>query len=370
MADRLRALFVNEGALGTGVLGHMRVGETLEARFRDGELDPRFAVLPPMSAATRLAVRQVPGLGHADLDLQTVRWHVAQALRARRIVREKLRQRPEDVLHLHAHTIGFLLRDVMVRVPTLLSVDATVRDWHAMGIWRRTRPYSRAAIAPSLALERRAFAAAAGVLAFTGWTRRAVEQACPSARVVEHHPGVDLVRFRPGPKSPDRPRVLFVGGRFAEKGGNDVLAALGPHAGRELELDLVTPAPVSPPPDVRVHRLGPEDPGLTELYRRADVFCLPTYGDAVPFSVVEAMACGAAVVATPVGAIPELIDGAGRLVPAGDPRALREAVLALAGDAAARSAHGAAGRARCEGRYDAAVQGRRLVEILHDAARR
>jgi glycosyltransferase involved in cell wall biosynthesis len=119
-----------------------------------------------------------------------------------------------------------------------------------------------------------------------------------------------------------------------------------------------------------VHRLGLGDPELRDLYQQADVFCLPTYGDAVPFSVVEAMACGAAVVATPVGAIPELIDGAGRLVPPGDPRALREAVLALAGDAAARSAHGTAGRARCEARYDAVVQGHRLVEILHDAAGR
>jgi glycosyltransferase involved in cell wall biosynthesis len=372
MADRLRALFVNEGALGTGVLGHTRVGDTLETQLERAELDPRFAVLPPMSAATRLAVRQVPGLGHADLDLQTVRWHVAQALRARRLVREELRRRPADVLHLHAHTIGFLLRDVMARVPTVLSVDATVWDWHAMGIWRRTRRYSRAALAPSLELERRAFAAAARVLAFTGWTRRAVERECPSAPVVEHHPGIDVQQFRPGPKDGDRPRVLFVGGRFAEKGGNDLLAAIGPHAGRELELDVVTPDPVAPPPGVRLHRLGPRDAELVELYRRADVFCLPTYGDAAPLSVVEAMACGAAVVATDVGAIRDLVDGGrtGRLVPVGDPRALREAVLALAGDATARAALGAAGRERCEARYDAVVQHRRLAGILQEAARR
>ncbi|MGH2950136.1 MAG: glycosyltransferase family 4 protein, partial [Solirubrobacteraceae bacterium] len=328
----MRALFVNEGALGAGVLGHVRVGETLETHFRGTGVEPRFTVLPPMSAVTRAVVRQVPGLGHADLDLQTLRWHLAQALRARRVVRAELRREPADVLHLHAHTLSFLVPDVMRRIPTLVSLDATVWEWHQMGIWRQPRRHSRAALAPSLALERRALESAARVLAFTRWAREAVERAAPRARVIEHHPGIDLEAFRPAPRASDaRARVLFVGGRFAEKGGHDVLEALGPHAGRELDLDIVTPARIPSRPGVTVQRLGPADPGLLELFRRADVFCLPTYGDAVPLSVVEAMACGAAVVATDVGAMRDLLDDgrAGRLVRAGDPRGLRAAVLAL-----------------------------------------
>ena len=323
MADRLRALFVNEGALGSQVLGHVRVADTLATQMPSLELDARLTLLPPMSRATKLALRQVPGLGRVDLDLLPLRWHVAQGLRARRVVRAELRRRPADVLHVHGHTLSFLMPDLMRRVPTLLSLDATVWDWHSMGIWSRPGRHSRALIAPSLALERRAVAAAARVLAFTRWAREGAERCCPGARVVEHHPGVDLQTFRPAPRVDGAlPRVLFVGGRFAEKGGNDLLTALGPDAGRDLELDIVTQGPVAPWPGVRVHRLGATDPELYELYRRADVFCLPTYGDAVPLSVVEAMASGAAVVSTAVGAIGDLLDGGrvGRLIPAGNPR--------------------------------------------------
>ena len=118
--------------------------------------------------------------------------------------------------------------------------------------------------------------------------------------------------------------MLFVGGRFAEKGGPELLDALGPLIGTRLDLDIVTPARVEERPGLRVHQLSPGDPALAELYQQADVFCLPTRGDAVPFAVLEAMACGAAVVATDVGGIPDLLDGgdAGRLVKVGDGRGL------------------------------------------------
>jgi glycosyltransferase involved in cell wall biosynthesis len=373
MADRLRALFVNEGALGSEVLGHVRVADTLATHMQSVEVDAHFAILPTMSRATKLALRQVPGPGRVDLDLLPLRWHVAQGLRARRVVRAELRRRPADVLHVHGHTLSFLLPDLMRRVPTVLSLDATVWDWHAMGIWSRPGRHSRLLLAPSLALERRAVATAACVLAFTRWARDGVERCCPDARVVEHHPGIDLETFRPAPRvGGGLPRVLFVGGRFAEKGGHDLLAALGPLAGRDLELDIVTPAQVAPRPGVRVHRLGATDPELVELYRRADVFCLPTYGDAVPLSVVEAMASGAAVVAAGVGGIGDLLDGGrvGRLISAGNRRALREAVLALLGDEPARVALTAAARARCEAHYDAAVQVRRLAGLMCEVARR
>src|SRR5439155_16963685 len=145
------------------------------------------------------------------------------------------------------------------------------------------------------------------------------------------------------------------GGRFALKGGHDLIAALEPLLGTDVELDVVTPADVAVRPGLRTHRLDADDPALVDLFQQADVLCLPTYGDAVPLVIVEAMACGTPVVASDGAAIGELLAGeqAGALVRPGDVAGLRAALVALLGDPARRAELGAHGRARCEARYDA-----------------
>ena len=160
--------------------------------------------------------------------------------------------------------------------------------------------------------------------------------------------------------------MLFVGGRFSEKGGDDLLEALGGRLGSEVELDLVTPAALPPREGVRVHRLSASDSALLELYQQADLLCLPTHGDTNPWVLLEAMACATPAVSTGVGAIPEMLDGgrAGVIVPHGDPRALGEALAALLADPQRRAELGRRAREHCEERYDARRQFPLLVERL------
>jgi glycosyltransferase involved in cell wall biosynthesis len=55
----------------------------------------------------------------------------------------------------------------------------------------------------------------------------------------------------------------------------------------------------------------------------ADLVTLPSYSEGHPNVLVEALACGRPVVATPVGGIPEVVDAdCGVLVPVRDPAAL------------------------------------------------
>ncbi len=364
-----RVLFVNEGELGAGdVLGHAASEESLRTRLAASErIEARFAHLSALRGAALLATRSVPLLGGRDLDLQTTRWHAVQSLRARRLVERELERFPADALHVQSHAVSFALGSVMRRVPTFLSVDVTVADWRLMGIWRPVRRHTERTLALSRALERRALADAALVLAWTGWARAAVERLQPAAAVEEFHPGIDLNLFRPGERpAAGAARVLFVGGRFARKGGHDLLAALEGRIGRSVELDIVTPEPVPAREGVRVHRLGIGDPRLVDLHRRADIFCLPSYGDAAPLALLEAMACGAAVVSTSVGAIPELLGhgSAGVVVPPGRPAELAAALDELVESRQGRRELGDAARARCEERYDAVRQAARLVELI------
>jgi glycosyltransferase involved in cell wall biosynthesis len=64
----------------------------------------------------------------------------------------------------------------------------------------------------------------------------------------------------------------------------------------------------------------------------ANVAVLPSRAEALPMFVLEAMAAGVPVVATPVGAVADAIAGAGVVVPVGDDRALVQAISDLLGD--------------------------------------
>jgi glycosyltransferase involved in cell wall biosynthesis len=320
----------------------------------------RFAGLAPMGRAARaLASRPLPLLARVGLDPRTLRWHLVQSLRARRAIAAAVAAERPDVLHVHSQSVALTLGSLMRSTPTAVSVDTTVGDWYSMPAWRPRHRRTAALIAPSQALECRAFERAALVLAWTAWARRAVERAAPRARVIEHHPGIDLARYRPAPRRERTlPRVLFVGGRFAEKGGEDLLAALGEDLGRTVELDIVTPADVPTRPGLRVHRLDPSDPELLDLQQQADIFCLPSYGDAAPWAVLEAMACGTPVLGSDVGGIPDLLDDghAGRIVAHGNRADLAEQLRALLSDGPLRAELATRARTRCEQVYDARRQ--------------
>ncbi len=365
----MRVLFFNEGNLGSHIMGQGQLAQALRTGLPFTEdVQARFAGLSPMGrVASAAASRRLAPLAESGMDFATLRWHLVQSLRTRHALTQELKQWPADVLHVHSHSVTMALGAKLRSLPLALSVDATVRDWSTMPAWRSEHARAELALAPSAALERRTLECAGLTLAWTAWTRAAVERAAPRAQVVEHHPGLDLERYRPAPPVLRlRPRVLFVGGRFVEKGGEDLLAALGEQIGETVDVDLVTPAEVAPRRGLRVHRLGPSDPQLLELQQQADLFCLPTHGDAVPWAVLEAMACGTPVLSTRIGAIPDLLDDgrAGALIAHGDRRALREALDVLLADAPARDQLAARARERCEQRYDARRQVPKLIEQL------
>lgn len=99
---------------------------------------------------------------------------------------------------------------------------------------------------------------------------------------------------------------------------------------------------------------------VAQYYQAATLYVAPTRYETFGYTILEAMACGLAVVSTRVGAVPELVaDGVtGLLVPYGDSVALAEAINALLGDSERRERMGqnAREKALAEFRLDDIVE--------------
>jgi glycosyltransferase involved in cell wall biosynthesis len=141
-------------------------------------------------------------------------------------------------------------------------------------------------------------------------------------------------------------RLLFVGQLIPQKGVAVLLKSLPLILqAEEVEVSLVYQNPFLEAKlrrlvaqlgiDQRVHFLGFKSAyELADLYQQADLFVLPTYAEALPTVVTEAMLCGLPVVASNVAGIPEQVGSAGRLVPPGDIEGLAGAVLCSINDLA------------------------------------
>ncbi len=130
------------------------------------------------------------------------------------------------------------------------------------------------------------------------------------------------------------PRVLLVGATPNDR------ASLARAAAREGVSEALAYAPALEPAR------------LAALLRGARAALLPVLSDAAGLAAIEALACGTPVVATAVGALPELIGAAGLLVEARDPNRLAVALRAawLDDTVHARIAAAAATRAAAEQR--------------------
>ncbi|WP_199805709.1 glycosyltransferase family 4 protein [Bradyrhizobium lablabi] len=101
------------------------------------------------------------------------------------------------------------------------------------------------------------------------------------------------------------------------------------------------------------------------LLHDANILVLPSLSENLPMSVIEALAHGAAVICTPVGALPDIIEHekTGLFVEPGDAEGLASALGRLIEDPGLRRRLGEAGRSLHRSRLDIEVCAERLVAI-------
>ena len=114
-----------------------------------------------------------------------------------------------------------------------------------------------------------------------------------------------------------------------------------------------------------------DQPAASALCASADILVLPSHAEGLAMSVLEGLAHGLAVVATPVGAHAEVIvpEQSGLLAPPGDVAALAAALARVIGDAALRERLRTGARQRFVDRFDVRSYSARLVRLHADLLR-
>jgi glycosyltransferase involved in cell wall biosynthesis len=202
-----------------------------------------------------------------------------------------------------------------------------------------------------------AFRRVSRIIAVSEELRRfAISHGVAAEKVVTIPNGIDQSIFHPRNRtrsrekygiSPNRKAIVSAGEFIQAKGHQDVAQAVRELVAEGVDAELLivgTTARGGPNYETTLKRFvrnlhlgdrirfvgwaGREE--MAELLSAADVFCLASYTEGWPNVVHEAQACGAPVVATRVGAIPEMIPSTeyGLIVPVKDVPALVRALRA------------------------------------------
>jgi glycosyltransferase involved in cell wall biosynthesis len=247
--------------------------------------------------------------------------------------------------------------------------------------------FPRAWMSPLRLLLPRGARRAAAVVTGSRSVAEAIAERCriPIERIVLTGYGVDRTRFAPPEPAHAgevrrrlglaRPYLLQLGLLEPRRGFDLSLAAVRTLRENHPELELVlvgegrapVPALEHPPPWVR--RLGwVDDADLPALYAGAAIVLAPSRGEGFDFPLAEALACGAAAVASDIPVHREHFAGAVELFATGDAEALTQAARSVLEDSARAAALRAAGPAHTA-RFDWNEVARRHLELWRAVGR-
>ena len=197
----------------------------------------------------------------------------------------------------------------------------------------------------------------------------AYRELVPAQNVLQLPNGIDCApyqRYNRGPAPREAPlRLIYIGRLAAAKGLPETVEALRLARGRGVAARLIMAG--SGPQEARL-RQQVRDCGLqrdvtfvgaaygehkARLLSQADVLVLASYSEGLPFALLEAMAAGVVPIATPVGAIADVVSANehGLLVEPRDAQAIAEAIAHLARERHSLARMSAACRRRIAAAY-------------------
>lgn len=348
------------------VLGHIAHYRTLrEALEHDCTIDPHWVEVTYQ--ANDSLDRLLPGPAA-----------VRGTLRGFRETRAGVLGQKLDALYFHTHKPAVFQWDLLQRIPTVLSLDVTPRQYDALGEFYDHTPDGDGPVSRLKDwMNRRTFELARGILVWSNWVKASLvsDYGVSPEKVKVIAPGVDMERWS-RPRSQELPcgglpRVLFVGGDFTRKGGDLLLDWFHERGRLVCELDLVTRADIPSEPGIRVHRdIAPNTPQARQFFFDADIFVLPSLGECFGIASAEAMAAGVPVVTTRVGGSEDIVDEGenGFLIAPDDRRALAASLERLLMDEDLRRTMGQRARVKAERDFDSRINAAAIVDELRRVA--
>lgn len=362
----IRAAFVMEQTL-----GHITHAQNLRAAAaRQTDVDVTWIPIPFELGGVE---RFVPG--YRD------NWSVRASYRARARLAQEHARRPFDVLFFHTQVTALFSVGLMRHVPTVISLDATPKNFDTVGVAYGHRPAGGGWLdARKYQINRDVFGAARALVSWSQWAAASLsaDYGVPRERIVVTAPGASADYFAIGERrisaDPAAPvRLLFVGGDFVRKGGFLLLEAVrAAHTRRPFELHVVTRDAVPATSGVVVHHgVGPNSRELFELFAGADIFVLPSMGECLSVALMEAAAAGLPIISTDVGALSEaaIDDHSAIVVRPGESGSLRLAIERLVDDDSLRTRLGRDAFELARSKFDADKNNRSIVELVTAVAR-
>jgi glycosyltransferase involved in cell wall biosynthesis len=194
-------------------------------------------------------------------------------------------------------------------------------------------------------------------------------------------PGPAEIRHRQSRSVREGIRLLFVGQLGARKGVTELLTALSRMEADsgDWSLTMAGDGDIEKAKTLArelgiLHRITftgwLDSPGVHDLLESSDVLILPSHAEGLPMAIVEAFAFGVAVIASSVGAIPEIVVDckSGLLVSPGDVDALEHAIRVLCADDQLRESLARAGRSTWERQLEIGQYTERIIEIWRATA--
>ena len=208
------------------------------------------------------------------------------------------------------------------------------------------------------------------------------DEATKASKVALCYNGIDTTTFGPGPRV-SMPAVdgaeLVVGTVCVlrpEKRLDLLLDAFAKIAAPGRKLAIVGSGPLLASLEAQRQRLAlhsachfePATSAVADWLHSIDIFVLPSRSEALSNSLMEAMACGCAVVASDVGGNPELVSDRinGLVFPNGDVNALATALDLLAKDPAMRKRLGGSAAETIAQKFTVAASAERMAEIYRE----